>query len=307
MQFPTVIDSTMIGAFRSCPQKFFRQYLQHWKPKGESVHLVAGAAYARGLEIARRSFYENGMDAQDAEAEGAVALIKAYGDFACPPDSAKSLERMLGAFAFYFERYPLGGEGNEPIVLPSGKRAIEFSFAEPLEILHPETGDPLIFCGRTDMICHFADAIFVHDDKTASSLGPSWSQQWELRSQFTGYVWAALRAGIKAQGVRICGVSILKTKYDTQQVPSYRAPWEVERWYAQLLRDITRMIASWREFRETGNVGSWDYNLDHACAEFGGCILRTVCKSPSPDQWLPMYFEPRVWDPLKREEVTVES
>ena len=54
-------------------------------------------------------------------------------------------------------------------------------------------------------------------------------------------------------------------------------------------------------------IGYWDYNLDHACAEYGGCGFVSVCKSPSPEDWLPMYFEKRVWDPLARKETTVEE
>ena len=42
--------------------------------------------------------------------------------------------------------------------------------------------------------------------------------------------------------------------------------------------------------------------LDHACTEYGGCAFNIVFKSPTPDDWLGMYFEPRKWDPLLREE-----
>ena len=58
--FPHAVDSTMLATFRSCPQKFFRQYVEHWKPKAESVYLVAGGAFASGIEAARRAFYEKG-------------------------------------------------------------------------------------------------------------------------------------------------------------------------------------------------------------------------------------------------------
>ena len=68
--FPQAVDSTMLATFRSCPQKFFRQYVEHWKPKAESVHLVAGGAFAAGIEEARRAFYEQGWWAQDSEAIG---------------------------------------------------------------------------------------------------------------------------------------------------------------------------------------------------------------------------------------------
>jgi len=298
--FPIAIDSTTLGTFRSCPQKAFRTYVQHWKPAAESVHLVAGGAFAEGVEQARRAYYERNLPQDVAVAEGLRALIGKYGDFECPPDSAKSLERTCGALEFYFESYPLGGDGATPVSFPGGRTGIEFSFAVPLPINHPVTGEPLLYTGRSDMIADFAGGTYIYDEKTTTSLGPSWARQWEMRSQFTGYVWAARRAGIEAAGAVVRGVSILKTKYDTQQAITYRGPHEVERWYAQTVRDIIRARTMWRE-------GYWDFALDHACAEYGGCNMIDICKSPDPETWLPMRFERRVWDPLARKELTVEE
>lgn len=296
--FPHAIDSTLVSTFRSCPQKFFRSYIQHYKPKGESVHLIAGGAFAKGLEVARKAFYEDGQPSADSIGLGIQALMQAYGDFECPPDSAKSLERTIGALEFYFEAYPL--ERDKPLQFAGGKHAIEFSFAEPLPILHPETGDPLLYCGRSDMIAEFGGGTYIFDDKTASQLGASWPKQWELRSQFTGYAWACKRAGVDQKGALVRGVSILKSKYDTLQAVTYRPDWEIERWYAQVLRDIKRMLTCWEE-------GYWDFNLDHACAEYGGCAFVPICKSPAPDDWLSMYFTRKVWDPLSRREMTPEE
>lgn len=298
--FPHTFDSTMLAAFASCPQKMFRTYVEHWKPKSESVHLVAGGAFAKGIEVARKAFYEQGLDKPAAEALGLQALIEAYGDFECPADSAKSLERTAGALEFYYASYPFGECGLTPIKFPDGRWAIEFSFAEPLDIPHPVTGDPILYTGRLDCIGEFAGGIYGVDEKTASSLGASWSKQWEMRSQFTGYQWAANRAGVNMQGSLVRGVSILKTKYDTQQAITYRSPYEVERWYKQTLRNIARAIEMWKE-------GYWDYDLNGACAEYGGCNMVSICKSAEPEQWLPMYFDKRVWDPLARKELTVEE
>jgi hypothetical protein len=147
---------------------------------------------------------------------------------------------------------------------------------------------------------NFAGGVYVVDEKTASSLGASWSRQWEMRAQFTGYCWACREAGLQPAGTIIRGVSILKTKYDTQQAITYRAPWEIDRWLQQTVRDLGRMVKMWRD-------GWYDYALDHACAEYGGCSMLQVCKSPDPESWLPMYFEQRVWDPLAREEMTLEQ
>ena len=298
--FPMAIDSTILGTFRSCPQKAFRQYIEHWKPQSESVHLVAGGAFADGIEAARRAYYEQGKNAEDSVAEGLQRLITKYGDFECPPESGKSLERTAGALEFYFNSYPLGHDGATPLTFPDGRRGIEFSFAQPLPINHPVSGDPLLYTGRSDMIAEFAGGVYIYDEKTTSQLGASWSKQWEMRSQFTGYCWAAKQFGIDAAGVIIRGVSILKTKYDTQQAITYRTPYEVDRWVDQTCRDIERMIVAWKQ-------GHWDYNLDHACAEYGGCSLVPVCKSSSPEDWLGMYFQKRVWDPLLKKEVSVEE
>jgi PD-(D/E)XK nuclease superfamily len=297
--FPAVVDSTMISAFRACPQKFFREYIEHWRPKVLSVHLHAGAAYATGLEALRLAFFRDHLPAGEALAAGLHALAKAYGSFECPDDSPKSLARMLGALEFYAEAYPLEDEAATPVQIGPDRLGIEFSFVEPLDVSHPETGDPILYCGRMDQVVNFAGGQFGEDDKTTSSLGASWSKQWDLRSQFTGYCWGCAKAGIPLQGFLVRGVSILKTKYDTQQALTYRPPWMIDRWYEQLLRDIARMKQCWE-------AGLWDYDLSEACESYGGCTFRKVCLSPDPVPWLETDFERRRWDPVRREEIKVE-
>lgn len=296
--FPDVLDSTIIAAFRSCPQKANLEFVQHWKSKDPSVHLVAGAAYAAGLEAARVAFYVDGSSPDDSIAKGIGACMKSYGDFQCPSDSAKSLERMIGAVEFHFERYPLGIDDAIPITLPSGRRGIEFSFAEPIEVMHPATNNPLVYAGRMDMLCTKGGMQLGLDDKTTSQLGASWPHQWDLRSQFTGYVFGAARNGIKLDGFLVRGVSILKTRYDTLEAITYRPVWQIDRWYKQLQRDARRMIACWEE-------GYFDYNLDHACAEYGGCAFKQVCLMHEPEALLDQRFQRRKWDPLTRVEEPV--
>ena len=296
--FPTTLDSTILAAFKSCEQKAYLEFFQHWKMLNQSVHLHAGAAYAKGMEVARTAFYLEGQSPDDSVAAGLGALLAAYGDFECPADSAKSAERTAGALEFYFSHYRLGEDRAIPMTLPGGKRGIEFSFLEPLDIKHPETGDPIMYSGRMDMMCEFEGMHLGEDDKTASQLGASWPRQWDLRSQFTGYVWGAARAGIKLDGFLVRGVSILKTKYDTLQAITYRPDWMIDRWYAQLMRDIQRMIRAWEE-------GYWGWNLDHACAEYGGCPFRGVCQMKEPQALLETQFQRRKWDPVARTETVL--
>lgn len=293
--FPEVIDSTILSTFRSCPQKAFRMYLEHWKPGEESVHLIAGGAFAAGLERARQAFYIDKLPTEDAVAWGIDTLFLKYGLFEAPEDSPKSVIRMAGAIEFYFAEYPLGADGATPHVF-GDRHGIEFSFAEPIDVRHPVTGDPLLYAGRADMVCDAFGGLFLYDEKTTSQLGASWLKQWEHRSQFTSYCWGLRGHGYKPTGIVVRGVSILKTGYGTAQAITYRSDWEVDRWYGQVLRDLTRMKAMWEE-------GYWDYNLDHACGEYGGCALTRICKSPDPDRWLQIYFHKRKWDPLERKEI----
>jgi len=299
--FPPAIDSTFLAAFRSCPQKAFRSYVEHWKPQRESIHLHAGGCFASAVEAVRRAFWVDHIDDQDeCIAIGMVKLVEEWGEYEEDPEEKKSLGRMLGALVFYCDSYRLGEDGAEPILLADQRRGIEFSFAEPLDILHPVSGDPILFTGRADAIQHFNGGVFLFDEKTTSSLGQYWSKQWELRSQFTGYAWACRQSGIPVDGVVVRGISILKERYDTAQAITFRPDWEIDRWYDQAHRDIARAIECWKS-------GYWDYNLDHSCAEYGGCSMQLVCKSPNPENWLPMYFEKRVWDPVARQEITVED
>lgn len=299
--FPAVVDSTLIGTFRSCPTKARLAYFEHWKPGTDSVHLIAGKAFATGLEVAREAFYVSGIDAETALAMGVRALWVEYGDFACPEDSPKSPLRMAGALEAYFANYPLGADGARPHIFKGAKHGIEFSFVEPLpNVRHPETGDPLLYSGRADMVCDAFGGLFLYDEKTASQLGASWLKQWEHRSQFTSYCWGLRSHGYRPTGIVVRGVSILKESYGHAQAVTYRADWEVDRWLAQTERDLLRMIEMWKS-------GVWDYNLDHACTEYGGCAFIRPCKSPTPENWLPLYFTRRKWDPVTRTETLLET
>lgn len=296
--FPDIIDSSMLATFKACPEKFRKEYCEHWKAKEISVHLLAGASFARGLEVTRRAFYEQGMLAEDAIATGLAALLKAYGDFPCPADSAKSAERMAGAFEFYWTNYGLNNTDAYPVLLPGGKRGIEFSFAHPLPISNPATGQPLIYCGRMDAVIDYGGNRLICDEKTTTSLGPTWSRQWDLRSQFLGYSWGCREAGVKVDGAVIRGVSILKTKYETQQAVVIHSDWQIARWYAELLEWIEEIIRCWK-------TGRWKHAFDRACSDFGGCSFRTACLSLDESPWLETYFERRIWNPLLRTEIKV--
>lgn len=288
----------MLSTLRSCRQKFALEYLQNWKPKSISIHLHAGGCFAAALEATRRAYWESSLPPSDALRVGFETLMKTWGDYQAPEGSSKTLDRMLGALEYYFEVWPLEMDPAKPAKIGS-KLGLEFSFAYPLPVLHPTSGEPLIYCGRADQMVEFAGGLYVEDDKTTSSLGASWSQQWDLRSQFTGYAWAARQSGIMVDGVLVRGVSILKTKYGHAESLTNRPEWQVQRWLDQTVRDINGAIHCWEE-------GYWDWALDHACTEYGGCTFRQICQTQDPQGFLELNFERRYWNPLTREETKIE-
>lgn len=296
--FPTAIDSSILSTFRSCEWKSWLEYFQNWKPRSPSIHLHAGKCYAAGLEAARIAHFVQQHSPERAQEIGLETLQMEWGDFEAPTDSPKSLDRMLGALRFYFARYPLLTDNAQPLRI-GDKVAIEFSFAEPLNVEHPETGEPIILAGRADQIVSYAGGTYIEDDKTTSSLGASWARQWDLRSQFTHYCWAAQRMGIRVDGVLVRGVSILKTKYDTMETVTYRPQWMIERGIAQLERDILRMIEAWKS-------GAWNMNLDQACSEYGGCTYRQICLVSDPEPFLQTSFQRRHWNPITRMETILD-
>lgn len=336
LRFPDVIDASMLSAYKSCARKFYLTYLEHLKAKEPNVHLHAGKAFASGIEAARRAFYEGralekcnklnkegkieiawdwfekeGLkgDSEASVAKGLEVLAREYGDFSCPPESAKSFERMAGALEYYYTSYPLEHDSAIPIEMPGGKRGIEFSFALPLPIKNPDTGDPILYCGRMDAITAFASGVFVTDEKTATSLGPSWARQWDLRSQFTGYCWATREHGIRCDGVLVRGISILKTKYDTQQAVSYRPDWQINRWYANMLTIVQRLVDEYIALCRAGVLSEtlFEHNLDDACTSYGNCGFYDACRSEDATTWLVTNFQRKQWNPLLRTETVIEE
>lgn len=299
--FPPVLDNTMRSAFVACPQSFYQAHILKRAPAGGSVHLVAGAAYAKGLEVVRKLVWgKDKLPLDDALVEAFPAVIAEYGNFPCPEHSLhKSVDRVLQGLVAYFDRYPPASDHIEPYILKSGEPAVEFTFCFPLGIKHPDTGEPLQYAGRFDMVGVYNDLLWVVDDKTATQLGASWDAQWKLKAQLTGYTAAARNFGLPAEGAIVRGTSFLKSgAYGFSQPIMYRPQWMIERWWVQLHRDIARMIACWQDKDEENPYGYWDYNLNDTCSAFGGCAFENLCLAANPDEWAKTGFEFRDWNPL---------
>lgn len=292
--FPSVIDNSMLSAFKACPRNWFWQDLRRIELEGGNLHLITGGAYAAGLEAARRAYYEQHTQADHAIALGLEALIRFYGTYEPPADHVKSFSATFHALIDYFMEYPLETDPFVPIELSPGRRAIEFTFAIPLPINNPDTGEPLLYSGRFDALGTFNGLLFGLDDKTTSRLGPSWTRNWTLDSQFTGYTWALREHGKTVAGFLVRGISFLKDKYGHVQAVVYRPDWQIDRWYEHTLFLVRQMIAFHQE-------NYYPMMLDkHSCNSYGGCQYSRLCESRDPARWIELDYVPRVWNPLHK-------
>jgi len=297
LPFPELIDNSMRSDFTSCPRKFYWAYIRKLTGAAPNIHLHAGGAFAASLEAAKRAFYEKGLSVDEALRQGLEALLRFYGPVQAPTTRSgdKSCDNVVRAFDSYFAQYPLGKDTFRPHMDANGKAMVEFTFAIPLEINHPETGNPLLYGGRADEIAEGNGMLVIGDEKTTSQLGEQWSKQWVLESQFTGYIKAARDYGLPVQMALIRGVGLLKTKITHQEAHVYRSQWQIDRWWEQLHRDVKRMIACWQE-------GYFDFALSkNSCNAYGGCEFAMLTESPEPEKWIESHYRPRTWNPLEKD------
>ena len=188
LTFPPVIDSSMRSEFISCPHSFFRRYIQGLQLPHRSIHLHFGSSFADGIAALRAAFYRDNLPLEDAMAVGAAAIVKAWGDFPEEVEgSAKSLYRCIGALDSYCAQYPPATDHVRPVI-ERGAIHTEFNFAVPLPIRHPQTGEPLLYSGRFDMLGDMGGLKVIEDGtilRSQANLVAARSASWDGRQRET--------------------------------------------------------------------------------------------------------------------------
>ena len=309
--FPSVIDSTIVAAFTACPLKAYREYFLRLGSPTPSIHLHAGGAVARAIEVTRRCRWEEELSFEDSLERAFVAFTEFWGDVETPDfgtGANKTFERCWQAVEYYFEQYPIDTDPIRPYIFPDGKTGIEFTFSIPLPITNPDTGDPIIYAGRADLLGYYRDASAIIDEKTTTSLGATWPDQWKLRGQFFGYIWAARQSGIHATTGLVRGIAILKTKFNHMQVPLIYKDFMIDRWYQSMITKVNHMTELYKYTKEHPEVPPetiWTMSFGSACSEYSGCMFRDLCTSPKPTRWYSDYAI-RQWNPLEKNPAEVE-
>ncbi len=314
-KLPLYFDNTMRVIFVRCPRKFYNEFcLGLQMPGGVSIDLHAGGCIAHCFETVYNLFHMHSMTAEAAIKRGFAQFEMDWGDvepsfyFSKKTgekiyNSPKTKERCWDAVEDYFRVYPPGHDHIQPMRL-ANKATIEFTFAIPLTEqtlgfpvpLHP-SGDPFLYCGRLDFLGKYNGKLLLPlDHKTAKYADQNWTEKWDLRSQFLGYVWACEHIGLDIQQhFAVRGIIIQKTQLtQLEAIKSY--PRElVDRWRGQLARDLHRLVDCW-------NSKYFDYDFADACTDYGLCQYFHACRAARPEVWL-KDFVPRYWNPLAKNPV----
>ncbi len=319
ISLPGYIDSSTLSTWRSCRRKYFWSTLNALSPTGKSVHLIAGGAFAAGMEAARRLVFSNPRDNRphfdDVLAHSYQAFAREWGDYLPPEGTVKSFENTFGALEAYLREHPPETDVVQPLSRPDGTPAVEFTFSIPLDEAprHPETGDPFTFVGRFDLLGSYSGLPCVVDEKTTSSIGFAWDSQWDLRGQFMGYSWACQQLGYPVNTAVIRGIGILKREYkfatSIKQYPQHL----LERWYDRLIIDVESIVEAYTRIKNI-NSESRDSTREvvtnrqfppvyaDACTSYGGCAFTTLCLAKDPEPFFSNYVRHR-WDPLAKQPV----
>lgn len=313
-RFPDVIDSTILACADSCWQRFFHEYILCLSSSVISPDLHAGGAFARGIEVARRAYWFEKLSPPDAIFAGFKAFMLQWGaEFEPAPKRdgtphPKDFVNTAGAYFDYFRQYSLDSDPIQPYIMSGNRPAIEFSFAIPLPIKHPITGNPLLYGGRMDMIGYYQSFLAIIDEKTTSQLGMNWERKWPMRGQFKGYAWAAQQHGVPAKAAVIRGIAIQKTQYSHLQAITQIQDWQIAEWHADMLSKVQEMVERFEAWQQQLNRGMdaiphaarpWRKSWADACESYGGCQFLDLCISRDPTIWYDT-FQRRIWNPLNR-------
>jgi hypothetical protein len=314
-KFPEILDNTIVSTWNVCAAKCVQGHFLHLKPKGPQVHLDAGALYAKAMEIYRLAFYTKEHPLyHDHVGCLTIAMRHMLTSFGYDEDieayyatTKKPFHRIAELFVKYFDRFGHLSDPVKPAII-NDILMVERSFTLELDLKNPDTGEPILYHGRYDMLADYHGGLFVYDDKTCSQLGKTWGNKWDTRSQFTGYCFGARAHGHKVIGAIVRGGCFYVNKVDYAESISYRKDWELDKWWEDLHHSTHNMLQWYSMMKDAiasgkvtqpiqlASVVQKNGYFNEACQAYAGCEYLQLCQAQFPQRWLGDYTV-RVWDP----------
>lgn len=308
--FPLIISNSTLSSWSNCELRFFREYCQNYRKAGFNIDLSAGGQFAKGLEITRKAYYNDGLNSAAAIEAGYYSIVEGlHAEMkACNADTdvLKSPERMGMALKEYFRTFPLESEEVIPAQLEDGTYAIEHKMTVELPILHPELGVPLIFKGKLDMFAKSMGRTYIVDEKTTKAITANTADLLATSGQFIGYAWLARESGIVVSGAKIrkIAIQVKGNKVEEFEVPI--TDYQIDLWYKSMLQQVTDMAGKYWNVMQ--GIGTFKDNFipdfQHGCTSFfRPCPFQDGCKSKYGESFIESNFSQMTWDAENRVEI----
>lgn len=292
------VDSTSLGAFKTCPRLYQYSIIEGYQPKGGSPHLIFGIAIHHARETydherQRRASHDDALDAALQE-----ALLGSWDKELSRPwvsdHPIKNRKTLIQTIVWYLDA--LGS--SDPItthILSNGNPAIELSFRFDSGVRTGE-GEIILLCGHIDRIGHLNEPAYIIDIKTSGDdvTGFRFLNQFSPSNQFSLYrVAGRIAFGIDVKDLIVDGIQVGVgfARFHRHLITSSEA--QLEEWLSEL--------PFWTGSMERCATAShWPMN-DKSCTMYGGCQFQKVCKQPPSvrEMILKNDYTKRVWDPLQ--------
>ena len=279
-------DSTSMGVLKTCPRRYYYQYIEQISSPGTNVHLDFGIQYHSTLEL-----FDHQLAAGATYEEAQFAAF----DFAWAQkhldryqSNQKNRKTLVRTTMWYLEHYK-----NDPLktyILANGRAAVELSFRfEHPSLEAPDS--PFLICGHLDKLVTISNEPYILDRKTTgAALGRFYYDQWSPSNQMDLYY----VAGQVALPVAAAGIVIDAAQIGTEfsrfgRDIIHRTKGSMNEW----VQDTDYWLGQATHFAE---MGYWPKNTK-ACYD---CGFKELCSaSPSNRERLLRAQERSLWNPLK--------
>lgn len=314
------LDNSSMEKFNTCPRAA-EYYLIERREAPLSSALVFGQAFHKALELYYTGKGDDGME----------AIYKHFQQ--SPPAFAdwRTADLCCTSYEKYQQRYPLcqepfripriGPDGYEsedgelavelPFQVPIGSTLVEDTFKRPAhKLIEGRTDDEFpyikrihfVWTGKIDLIAITPDGLWwVHDHKTSSIGGPSYTKQFYLSQQMLGYTYAGQRVlHHPIRGLHLNAVICRKpTKtgvgFDYVRERIHYTKFQLEEFVKNISAIVDEIINQLVE-------GLFPMKTAWCTGKYGTCTYFDACNLDSDEQKL-IYlqsdnFDPVTWSPL---------
>lgn len=268
-----ILDSTKLKTFMSCPRRYFWNFIVGWRPEGESIHLVFGAAWHLAMERMLLGYQTRGRY-DNADIPDAINLLTShYREYFTEDQDAlfepKNPAYALEALALYVQNY-----------VGDRFKVISTEIAGTVPIAENRR---MHF--KIDALCQDeAGKLFVLEHKTSQRMTSTWMDEWALSVQVGTYIHAlmCMQDPLNVYGAKVNGTFFRKKGCDFLRAPVKKSPIQMQQWLNTVNHYADMIDAEYERLAEANEddpiLNAFPMNTE-ACVQYGVCPYHDFCTS----------------------------